>query len=102
MPESAPDGLKSDQVLRFRLGGMFAQCSQLAGKFPEPIRVVSAIREQHRLRKHGAEKNRAQQIILRLAKREGALAISSCLPGFWLVLTGAADRPRHRIRLLPK
>jgi hypothetical protein len=32
-------------------------CSLLASEFPDPVRVVSAIREQHRLWKQGAEKN---------------------------------------------
>jgi hypothetical protein len=34
------------------------------------IRVVSTIREQHRLRKQGAEENRTQPIVVRFAGRE--------------------------------
>jgi hypothetical protein len=65
--------LKQIGFLRFRFGGMFAHAALLAGEFPDPIRVVSAIREQHRLRKQGAEKNRAQPIIVRLTGREGEM-----------------------------
>ena len=36
----------------------------------DPIRVVSTIREQHRLWKQGAEENRTQPIVVRLTRRE--------------------------------
>jgi hypothetical protein len=39
-------------------------------KLPDPIRVVSTIREQHRLWKEGAEENRTQPIVVRLTRRE--------------------------------
>src|SRR5947209_5148602 len=37
-------------------------CPLLAGKLPDPVSIVSAIREQHRLWKQGAEENRTQAI----------------------------------------
>ena len=39
-------------------------CFWLAGKLPDPVRVVSTICEQHRLWKQGAEENRTQPIAL--------------------------------------
>src|SRR5258708_1689687 len=45
----------------------------LAGKLPDPVRIVSTIREQHRLWKQGAEENRTQPIVMRLTGRESDL-----------------------------
>ncbi|MDA9504266.1 hypothetical protein XI09_05780 [Bradyrhizobium sp. CCBAU 11386] len=45
----------------------------LAGKFPDPVRVVSAIREQHCLWEQCAEENRAQPIVVRLTWCEGEM-----------------------------
>ena len=42
----------------------------LSSKLPNPIRVISTIREQHRLWKQGAEKNPTQPIVVRFAGRE--------------------------------
>jgi hypothetical protein len=73
----------------------------LSGKLPDPVRVVSTIREQHRLWKQGAEENRTQPTIVRFTGREGEMdrhaigtAIDDGLPSdegvflpcsFWLV-----------------
>src|SRR6266567_2337260 len=56
-------GLKQIGSLRFRFGGMFAHapCRQ-----PDPVRVVSTIREQHRLWEQSAEENRTQPIVVSL------------------------------------
>src|SRR5271167_1270114 len=43
----------------------------LAGKLPDPVCVVSAVREQHRLWKHCSEKNRAKPVVVRLTGGEG-------------------------------
>ncbi len=43
------------------------------GKLPDPVCVVAAIRESHRLRKQGAEKNRTQPIVVRLTGRESKI-----------------------------
>jgi hypothetical protein len=45
----------------------------LAGKFPDPIRVVFTISEQHRLWKQGAKENRTQPIVVRLTWRESEM-----------------------------
>jgi hypothetical protein len=49
---------------------MFCPCPFLSSKLPDPIRVVSTIREQHRLRKQRAEQSRTQPIVVRFAWRE--------------------------------
>jgi hypothetical protein len=41
----------------------------LSGKLPDPVRIVYAIREQHRS-KQGAEKNRTQPIVVCLTGRQ--------------------------------
>jgi hypothetical protein len=48
-------------------------CALLAGKLPDPVGVVSAIREQHRLGKQAAEESRTQPVVMRLARREGEM-----------------------------
>jgi len=45
----------------------------LAGKLPDPVSVVSTIREQHRSWEQGAEKNGTQPIVMRLTRREGEM-----------------------------
>ena len=45
----------------------------LASKLPDPVGVIAAIREQHRLWKQGAEENRAQPVVVRLTRREGEM-----------------------------
>jgi len=42
----------------------------LAGKLPDPVRVVSTIREQHRLWEQSAEENRTQPIVVCLTGRQ--------------------------------
>ena len=43
----------------------------LADKLPDPVSVVSTIREQHRLWQQRAEETRAQPIVVCLTGREG-------------------------------
>jgi predicted phosphate transport protein (TIGR00153 family) len=52
---------------------LFRPCSLLTGELPDPIRVVSTIREQHRLWKQDAEENRTQPVIMRFTGREGEM-----------------------------
>ena len=44
-----------------------------AGKLPDPVQVVPAIREQHCLWEQCAEENRTQPIVVRLAWCEGEM-----------------------------
>src|SRR3954453_13645959 len=48
-------------------------CSLLAGKLPDPVCVVSTIREEHRLWRQGTQKNRTQPVVMRLTRREGEM-----------------------------
>jgi hypothetical protein len=51
-------GLKQIGSLRFRFGWNVCPRSLLAGKRPDPVSVVSTIREQHGLWEQRAEENR--------------------------------------------
>lgn len=66
-------GLKQIESSRLRFGGILAQAALLAGKLPDPVCVVSAIREQHRLWRQCAKKKRTQPIIMRLTGREAEI-----------------------------
>ena len=64
---------EADRVFAISLRRNVRPCSLLAGKLPDPVRVVSTIREQHRLWKQGAEQNRTQPIVMNLTGREGEM-----------------------------
>jgi hypothetical protein len=64
---------EADRVFAIALRRNVRPCSLLARKLPDPVRVVSAIREQHRLREQGAEESRAQPIVMRFTGREGEM-----------------------------
>jgi hypothetical protein len=59
--------------LRLRFGGMFAPCSLLSSKLPDPVGLVPTICEQHRFWKQGAEENRTQPIVVHLTGRESEM-----------------------------
>ena len=53
-----------------------AECSPkllAVGQAPDPVRVVSTIREQHCLWEQRAEQNRTQPIVVRFTGREGEM-----------------------------
>lgn len=64
---------KADRVFAISFRRNVRPCSLLASKLPDPVGVVSAIREQHRLGRQGAEENRTQPVIMRLTGREGEM-----------------------------
>jgi hypothetical protein len=64
---------KTDRVFAIALRWDIGPRALLAGELPDPIRVVSTICEQHRLRKQGAEKNRTQPIVVRLTGRQSEM-----------------------------
>src|SRR5258708_17312062 len=61
---------EADRVFAISLRRNVCPCPFLSGKLPDPIRVVPTVREQHRLRKQGAEESRTQPIVMRFAGRE--------------------------------
>jgi hypothetical protein len=79
---------KTDRVFAIARRWDIGPCSLLAGELPDPIRVVSTICGQHRLRKQRAEKNRTQLVVVRLAGRQSEMDRQATL-----VSTSAP--PRH-------
>jgi methyltransferase family protein len=61
---------EADWVFAISFRRNVCPCPYLSDKLPDPIRIVSTICEQHRLRKQGAEKSRTQPIVVRFAGRE--------------------------------
>ena len=70
VPRAIQIRAEADRVFAISFRRDVRPCSLLAGKFPDPVRVVSTIREQHRLRKQRAEQSRTQPIVVRFAWRE--------------------------------
>ena len=68
--------------------------SLLAGKLPDPVGVVAAIREQHRLGKHGAEEDRTKPIVVRFTGREGKTDRQAISVHHRVNLAGQAPRER--------
>ena len=64
---------EADRVVAISFRRDVRPCSLLAGKLPDPVSVVSTIREQHRSWEQGAEKNGTQPIVMRLTRREGEM-----------------------------
>jgi hypothetical protein len=64
---------EADRVFAISFRQNVCPCALLAGKLPDPVRVVSTICEQHRLWKQGAEEHRTQPIVVRLTGREGEM-----------------------------
>src|ERR1700757_1082552 len=64
---------EADRVFAIAFRRNVRPCALLTGKLPDPVRVVSPIREQHRSWKQGAEKDRTQPIVVRLTRREGEM-----------------------------
>lgn len=64
---------EADLVFADSLRRNVRPCPLLAGKLPDPVRVVAAIREQHRLRRQSAEEHRTQPVIMRLTRRESEM-----------------------------
>lgn len=64
---------EADRVFAISFRRDVRPCSLLAGKLPDPVGLVAAIREQHRLGKQCAEQNRTQPVVMRLAGREGEM-----------------------------
>lgn len=64
------------------------------GKLPDPVRIVSTTREQHRLWKQGAEEDRAQPIVMRLTGRESEMDRHAF--GVYHRVNVAGQAPRER------
>ena len=64
---------ETDRVFAITFRRNVRPCALLTGKLPDPVRVVSPIREQHRSWRQGAEKDRTQPIVMRLTRREGEM-----------------------------
>ena len=61
---------EADRVFTISFRRNVRPCALLAGKLPDPVRVVSTIREQHSLWKQGAEENRTKPIVVRFTWRQ--------------------------------
>jgi hypothetical protein len=66
-------GTKADWVFPISFRRNVRPSSLLSGKLPDPVRVVSTIREQHCLWEQRAEQNRTQPIVMRFTGREGEM-----------------------------
>jgi hypothetical protein len=66
-------GAKADWVFAISFRRDARPSALLSGEFPDPVRVVSTIREQHRLWEQGAEQNRTQPIVMRFTGSEGEM-----------------------------
>src|ERR1700732_2023437 len=64
VPRAIQVRAKANRVFAISFRRNVRPCSLLSGKLPDPLRVVSTIREQHRLWKQGAEENRTQPIVI--------------------------------------
>ena len=60
VPRAIQIRAEADRVFSILFGRNVRPSSLLAGKLRDPVGVVAAIREQHRLGKHGAEENRTK------------------------------------------
>jgi hypothetical protein len=73
----------------------------LAGKLPDPVRVVAAIREQHRFGKQGAEESRTQPAIMRFTGRESEMNRQAIGVHHRMNLAGqAASRAAHVLMIV--
>jgi len=85
---------EADQVFAISFRWNVCPCTLLAGKLPDLVGVVAAIRKKLRLGKQGTEENRTKPIVVRLTSREREMDRQAIGVHDRVNLTGLAPRER--------